>query len=132
MSGTADTVISVIDDDPSVREGLLDLLTALGFAPAVFESAVDFIDSGRLPDTACLIADMQLPGMSGLEIHQNLSVFGVTLPTILITAFPDERDRIRALASGVCCYLTKPFSETDLVACIRAALARRDAQGARA
>jgi FixJ family two-component response regulator len=126
---TADTVISVIDDDPSVREGLRDLLTALGFVAAVFDSAVDFIDSGRLPDTACLIADMQLPGMSGLELHQNLTVFGITLPTILITAFPDERDRARALAAGVCCYLTKPFSETDLVACIRTALARREPQG---
>ncbi len=126
----AATVISVIDDDPSVRDGLLDLLTAMGFTAASFESAVDFIDSGRLPDTDCLIADMQLSGMSGLELYQNLKVFGILLPTILITAFPDEQDRARALGAGISCYLTKPFSESDLVACIRSALARRHAQGA--
>jgi FixJ family two-component response regulator len=125
----ADTVITIIDDDPSVRAGLLDLLTSMGFAAAAYESGVAFIDSGTLPETTCLIADMQLPGMSGLELYQNLSVFGIVLPTILITAFPDERDRDRAHAAGVCCYLTKPFSETDLLSCIRRALARH-AQGA--
>jgi FixJ family two-component response regulator len=117
-------VISIIDDDPSVREGTMDLLKSLGFAAATFEHADDFLESGRLTGTSCLIADMQLPGMSGLELYDFLAGSGRHVPTILITAFPDDKDRARALRAGVACYLAKPFNELSLLTCIRLALAR--------
>ena len=116
-------VISIIDDDASVREGTMDLLKALGFVAATFEHADGFLQSGRLSSTSCLIADMQLPGMSGLELYDHLVGSGRQVPTILITAFPDDKDRARALRAGVSCYLAKPFNEAELLACIRSALA---------
>jgi len=115
-------VISIIDDDPSVREGTMDLLNSMGFAAEAFERANDFLNSNRLQSTACLIADVQMPGMTGLELHNRLVGSGNTIPTILITAFPNDRDRARALQNGVRCYLTKPFNETELLTCIREAL----------
>jgi len=115
-------VISIIDDDPSVREGTMDLLNAMGFAAEAFERANDFLSSDRLHSTSCLIADVQMPGMTGMELHDRLVGSGNLIPTILITAFPNDRDRTRALKSGVRCYLTKPFDESELLACIQEAL----------
>ena len=117
-------VISIIDDDPSVRAGTMDLLKSMGFVAATFEHADDFLQSDRLSGTSCLIADMQLPGMSGLELYDFLARSGRHVPTILITAFPDDKDRARALRAGVSCYLAKPFNELSLLTCIRLALAR--------
>jgi FixJ family two-component response regulator len=115
-------LISIIDDDPSVREGTMDLLNSMGFAAEAFERANDFLNSNHLSSTSCLIADVQMPGMTGIELHSRLVGTGNIIPTILITAFPNERDRTRALQNGVRCYLTKPFSENELLACIREAL----------
>ena len=115
-------VISIIDDDPSVREGTMDLLNAMGFAAEAFERANDFLSSDRLHSTSCLIADVQMPGMTGMELHDRLVGSGNLIPTILITAFPNDRDRTRALKNGVRCYLTKPFDESELLACIQEAL----------
>jgi FixJ family two-component response regulator len=115
-------VISIIDDDPSVREGTMDLLNSMGFAAEAFERANDFLNSNGLHCTSCLIADVQMPGMTGLELHNRLVGSGNVIPTILITAFPNDRDRTRALQNGVRWYLTKPFSENELLACIREAL----------
>jgi FixJ family two-component response regulator len=115
-------VISIVDDDPSVREGTMDLLNSMGFAAEAFERANDFLNSNRLHSTSCLIADVQMPGMTGLELHNRLVGSGNVIPTILITAFANDRDRTRALQSGVRCYLTKPFNENELLACIREAL----------
>jgi FixJ family two-component response regulator len=115
-------LISVVDDDPSVREGLMDLLRSMGFVAEAFERATDFLSSDRLHNTACLIADVQMPGMTGLELHGCLVELGNTIPTILITAFPNARDKARAQRAGVNCYLAKPFKEVELLDCIRESL----------
>ena len=120
-----DTMISIIDDDASVREGTMDLLNAMGFNAETFRHAADFLEGNRLHGTSCLIADVHLPGMSGIELHDHLVGSGNLVPTILITAFPDEGDRVRALRAGVYCYLAKPFNESQLLACIQSALAGR-------
>jgi FixJ family two-component response regulator len=125
----SDLVISIIDDDPSVREGAMDLLNSAGFAARTFQDADEFLRSGRVDDTTCIVADMRMPGMSGLELHDHLVGSGKHIPTILMTAFSKDADRDRALSSGVCCYLCKPFSETDLLSCVRQALATRPARG---
>jgi len=121
-----DRVISIVDDDSSVRDGTMDLLNSLGFIAVAFARAEEFLQFYSLYSTSCLIADVQLPGMTGLELYERLIVSGRDVPTILITAFPDDRDRERALRAGVTCYLTKPFDAKELVACIRSALERRD------
>ncbi len=118
------TVISIVDDDGSARDGVMDLIMAMGFAAEAFASAEDFLKSDTLHNTSCLIADVQMPGMTGLELHKRLVESGNLIPTILVTAFPNDRDRRRALQEGVICYLTKPFSEDDLVACMRSTLER--------
>ena len=125
------TMISIVDDDPSVREGTMDLLNAMGFATETFRHADDFLQANRLHGTSCLIADVHLPGMSGLELYDHLAGSGNVVPTILITAFPDDGDRVRALRAGVYCYLAKPFSESELLTCIQSALKcqRTDARG---
>jgi FixJ family two-component response regulator len=87
-----------------------------------FECAEDLLKSKRRRSVSCVIADVQMTGMTGLELHNRLVASGEPIPTILITAFPDERSRQRALQAGVTCYLTKPFSEDDLLACIRSSL----------
>jgi len=122
-------VISIVDDDPSVREGTMDLLNSMGFIAEPFERANDFLKSNGLHRTSCLIADVRMPGMSRLELHNRLVGSGNLIPTILITAFPNDRDRERALQAGVKCYLTKPFNEDDLLACIRSALECHGAGG---
>ena len=100
----------------------MDLLNSMGFAAEAFERASDFLNSDRLESTSCLIADVQMPGMTGVELHSRLIGSGKFIPTILITAFPNDRDRGRALQNGVRSYLTKPFSDNELLACIREAL----------
>ena len=115
-------VISIVDDDASVREGTMDLVASMGFTAEAFESANDFLNSSHLHNTSCLIADVQMPGMTGLELHHRLVGSGNAIPTILITAFPNYRDRTRALKNGVRCYLAKPFNENELLDCIRGAL----------
>jgi FixJ family two-component response regulator len=115
-------VISIVDDDPSVREGTMDLLNAMGFVAVSFERADEFLEFDRLYSSSCLIADVHLPGMSGLELYEHLVGSGRTVRAILITAFSDDKDRARALRAGVTCYLTKPFNESELLACVRSAL----------
>jgi FixJ family two-component response regulator len=97
-------------------------MKSLGYRVIAFQSAEDFLNSKRRNSTACLIADVQMDGMSGPELHRSLVAAGHPIPTILITAYPDERVRARALQAGVKGYLTKPFSEEALLACIRSAL----------
>lgn len=115
-------VIGIVDDDDSVREALTSLVRSLGYVAMAFECAEDLLKSRRRRYVSCLIADVQMPRMTGLELHNRLVASGESIPTILITAFPDERARERALQAGVICYLTKPFSEDDLLACIRSTL----------
>jgi FixJ family two-component response regulator len=122
-------VIAIVDDDQSVREALTSFVRSLGYVAMAFECADDLLKSRRRRKVACVIADVQMPGMTGLELHNRLVASGEPIPTILITAFPDERSRERALQAGVICYLAKPFSEDDLLACIRSNLVRRQADG---
>jgi FixJ family two-component response regulator len=122
-------LVSIIDDDPSVREGTVDLLNSAGFVAETFEDADAFLKSGRVDSASCVVADMRMPGMSGLELHDHLLRAGKNIPTILITAFPQEGDRARALKSGVCCYLPKPFSEKELLSHIRLAHSSRRGSG---
>ena len=115
-------LISIVDDDESVREALKGLLKSIGFSAESFACAEDFLNSIRLSHTTCLIADVQMPGLSGLDLHHQLLAAGKSILTILITAYPDERTRARALNAGVICYLVKPFTEADLLNCLRGIL----------
>jgi FixJ family two-component response regulator len=119
----AKPLISIVDDDESMREALKGLIRSLGYTAEAFASAAEFLSSRRVPRTSCLIADVMMPGMTGVELHRHLVTSGKTIPTILITAHPDDSVRERALADGVIGYLSKPFSEHDLLACIRSSLA---------
>ena len=114
--------ISVVDDDESMREAIRGLMRSLGYKAQAFRSAEEFLTSRQVPHTSCLIADVQMPGMTGLELHRHLVASGKTIPTILITAYPDDSVRERALRDGVVGYLSKPFDENDLLACIRSSL----------
>ena len=115
-------LISVVDDDESMREAMRGLIKSLGYAAQAFASAEQFLNSRQRSRTSCLIADVQMPGMTGLELHRHLVASGKTIPTILITAYPEDSARERALADGVVCYLSKPFDENDLLACIHSSL----------
>ena len=115
-------LISIVDDDESMREAAKGLMKSLGYTAETFPSAEDFLQSQQIPRTACLIADVNMPGMSGLDLHRHLSTSGKPIPTILITAYPDDGARKLALGAGVICYLSKPFEESDLLSCIHSAL----------
>jgi FixJ family two-component response regulator len=116
------SIISIVDDDASVREGLADLVSSMGFQAKTFRRAEHFLKSHWLRNTSCLIADVQMPEMTGLELYSALMDLGIKMPTILITAFPNNDDRDRALDAGVSCYLTKPFEKGELITCIRSTL----------
>jgi FixJ family two-component response regulator len=118
--------ISIVDDDESVREGLVSLMQSHGYDAEAFDSGMSFLMSPRRQDTDCLIADMHMPGMTGLALVDHLIMSGHAIPSILITARHDESVRERALKSGVHCYLTKPFKEDRLIGCIRSALGSPD------
>jgi FixJ family two-component response regulator len=117
--------ISIVDDDESVREAVGGLLKALGFDAQAFASAEDFLRSGHAGITACVITDVQMRVMSGLELQARVAGDGHGIPFIFITAFPSDQIRARALKGGAVCFLSKPFTEADLVAGIRSALGRR-------
>src|ERR1700728_4426719 len=117
------SVIAIVDDDSAVREGVTDLLNSMGFDTVTFESAEGYLSSDLLRRTACLITDGRMSGMTGFELHECLVASGERIPSILITAFPEETDRARALRDGMFCYLPKPFNANDLLACLRSAIA---------
>jgi FixJ family two-component response regulator len=118
-------LLMCVEDDAAVREAIKGLLVALGFAAEVFSSAEEFIQSSRLSETSCLITDIQLRGMSGIELQHRLAALGHRIPTIVVTAFPDERIRAQALGAGAVCFLCKPIDMDELVKCIESALNRR-------
>jgi FixJ family two-component response regulator len=117
-------VISIIDDDASVRAGTDNLLRSLGYTVYTFVSAEEFLRSAHLNDTSCIIADVQMPGMSGVDLQARLLAQGHRVSFIFITAFPEEAVRTRALKAGAICFLTKPFDRLTLVGCLNTALAR--------
>ena len=115
------SLVSVVDDDESVRESLPDLLRELGFTAQAFSSAEQFLASDGIAQTRCLILDVAMPGMSGPELQQELKVRGQRIPIIFITAQRDETVRPRVLAEGAAECLSKPFSETALLDALNAA-----------
>ena len=116
------TLISCVDDDPTVLEALEDFLDASGFGVDGFSSAEEFLARGRLDVTSCLITDVRLGGMSGLDLQDYLAMSGKWIPTIVISGFADEQTRARAVNSGAVCVLGKPVSRERLMGCIRNAL----------
>jgi FixJ family two-component response regulator len=117
-------LISIVDDDEFFRESMRKLVMLLGYTVESFPSAGDFLASRFLPETACLVADVQMPGMTGLELHGRLTKLGHAIPTILVTAYPDGVARDQALKDGVICYLSKPVDDGELERCLRVALKR--------
>ena len=122
-------VISIIDDDESVRAATNGLVRSLGFTALAFASADEFLRSPRLSETSCVITDIQMPGMGGLELQSILIATGKNVPIIFITAFPDEKIRTRALNAGAVGFLSKPFEVSALVQCIDSALKTFPEQG---
>jgi FixJ family two-component response regulator len=116
------SLVSVVEDDQFFRESMRRLMRSLGYSVEAFPSAADFLASPRLGETACLIADVNMPAMTGLELHRRLIEMGHAVPTILVTAYPDDDVRKRALNDGIVCYLRKPVDENHLMRCLRAAL----------
>jgi FixJ family two-component response regulator len=108
-------IISIVDDDESVRESLQSLLRSAGFAAVVFASAEEFLNSEHLHHTDCLILDIRMPGMSGLELQRQMAASGNKTPVIFITAHGDQETRTQALKNGAVEYLLKPFSEDALL-----------------
>ena len=115
-------LISIVDDDEAFREAMTSLMKSLGFEVEAFSSAEDFLASPRLGNTSCLIADVHMPAMTGLELYKHLIGTGYAIPTILVTAYPNDADRARALNDGVVCYLRKPVDDNHLMRCLRTAL----------
>jgi FixJ family two-component response regulator len=118
------TLISIIDDDQPYRESMRKLIMLLGYTVEAFPSAADFLASRHLPETACLIADVHMAGMTGVELHRHLVDAGYAIPTILVTAYPDVVVRDQALKDGVVCYLSKPVDDEELERCLRSVLKR--------
>jgi FixJ family two-component response regulator len=115
-------VISIVDDDESFRRAITDLIRSLGYAVASFASAEVFLQSQRLCDTACLITDVQMPGMNGLELQGALLAMGSHVPIIFVAADPGSKARGQALALGALAFLTKPFREEKLICLLDHAL----------
>ncbi len=120
-------LIAVVDDDESVREAVTALLKSIGYHAVAFERAEDFLSSDHRRDADCLIADVQMPGMSGFDLYARIAASGDAIPTILVTAYPSRDAQNRALRAGVKAYLAKPFIEDELLGCIRQALDSRSA-----
>ena len=114
--------ISIVDDDEQSRSALAGLMQAMGFTIEAFPSAMDFLASPNVRHTSCLIVDVHMPRMTGTELHSRLVGSGYNIPTILITAYPDDGARARALSQGVVGYLAKPIDEEVLLGCVESAL----------
>jgi FixJ family two-component response regulator len=118
-------LVAIVDDDESMRDTTKDLLESAGFSAVTFASAANFLKSRRLSRVACLIADMRIGEMTGLELHQHLVASNHHIPTILMTAYPEERVRAQAIKANVVCYLAKPFAADELLACLSCAMRLR-------
>lgn len=114
--------ISIVDDDAWARRGLGDLIQSLGYETRLFASAEQFVESGSIEDTSCLITDLWMPGLSGLQLQSRLRDEGHRIPLIVMTAYPTESHRAQAIARGATCFLSKPLDEDSLVACLTHAL----------
>jgi FixJ family two-component response regulator len=119
---TKRTLIALVEDDEPFRESMKKLVRVLGYTVEAFPSAADFLASPLISATACLVTDVQMPGMNGLELYRHLVDVGHRIPTIVVTAYPDETTRDRALKDGVVCYVPKPVDDEHLERCLRSAL----------
>ena len=119
-----DAVISVVDDDESVRKSMQRLLRSIGFEVKTFPCALDFLHQGALHDHGCVIMDVRMPEMNGLDLQKRLSDSGVSLPVIFITAYEDPGARAQAMQEGALAFLQKPFSDSSLMEAIRLGLER--------
>jgi FixJ family two-component response regulator len=117
-------MISIVDDDAWSRNGLEDLVLSLGYRALTFESAEQFVQSGSIRDTDCLITDLRMPGWSGLELQSHLRRAGHSIPTIFVTTYPNDAQRARALEEGAIGFLEKPCDEQALIACLARAIAQ--------
>jgi FixJ family two-component response regulator len=116
------SLISIVDDDEAIRDATEALLRSLGYRAVTFASAEEFLQSDSLGNTECLITDVQMPGLSGVDLQHWLIARGVKIPTIFITAFPEDGARSRAMKAGAVGYLGKPFSEDSLLKCLDSAV----------
>jgi len=116
-------LIAIVDDDDSFRRATTSFIRSLGYAVLQFASAESFLNSDRLHDTDCLISDVQMPGINGIELQRKLIVQGYRLPIIFVTAFSEMRARAQTLAAGAIGFLDKPFSDEELIVCLNKALA---------
>ena len=121
-------LVAIIDDDESVRATTDSLVRSLGYVVHTFATAEEFLHSDRRNDFACVIADVQMPGMSGVQLQDHLRAQGYPVPFIFFTAFPDEKTRTQALAAGAICYLTKPFDGDSLIQSLQGALETGDGE----
>jgi FixJ family two-component response regulator len=119
-------LVAIVDDDESIRDTTKDLLESAGLPAVTFASASLLLNFRRIRSISCLVADMRMPEMTGLELHQHLVGTKNAIPTILMTAYPDERVRAQAIKNNVVCYLAKPFAADELLACGRCAIQRRN------
>jgi FixJ family two-component response regulator len=114
--------IAIVDDDESVREAATSLFRSMGLTTVAFASAEEYLSSGDLDKTSCLVLDVQMPGMGGLKLQSHLAAAGRHIPIVFVTGYPDDGVRVRALQSGAVCFLAKPFKEDDLLSGLRSAL----------
>jgi FixJ family two-component response regulator len=117
-------IVAIVDDDKAVGNAIEVLMRSIGLAAQAFLSGEEFLRSPELSRTGCLVVDFDMPRMNGLELHSTLTRLGKEIPTVLITAYPSDDIRARAIQAGIICYLPKPFDESDLLDCIRTALDR--------
>ena len=122
-------LVAIVDDDHSIRAGMQDLLRAAGYSALTFASAESFLASPLRESVACLVTDMRMGGMSGLDLYRSIVATGRAIPTVIITAHTRELTEVRARAAGICCYLTKPFTPDELLEGVRGALSRSEVQG---
>ena len=117
-------LVAIVDDDKSIRNATQDLLKAAGFSTATFEDAESFLASASRASAACVVADMRMRGMTGVKLYQELVASGHAIPTVIITAHPEELTQARAREAGITCYLIKPFTPDELLECVHEALAK--------
>jgi len=121
-------VISIVDDDPFVREAMSGLVRSLGFDAVTFPSAEDFLQSTQVDETTCLITDVQMPGLTGIDLQSHLISRGSAVPIIFVTASPERRIEAQARSAGAAGFLNKPFDDKALIECLSQALGGRYAQ----
>ena len=117
-----DPLISIVDDDALARDGIRELVESFGYKAVTFSSAAHFLDSGVIAETTCLITDLQMPGLNGLDLQEELKLQGNQIPVILVTAYPNDKHRTRALNNGAVGFLSKPFDDRSLMECLTDAI----------